>query len=75
MSQHLRLIELAILLAAAMWPVFLFASKIDQDEYMKTGFSVLSMVTYQIATRVYSSWKGRHIQVDNDCPQEEHYGC
>jgi hypothetical protein len=45
-----RLIELALLLVAATWPTFMFASSVDGDEFLKSGAATATVIA------IYTLW-------------------
>ena len=46
-----RLLELVVLLVAAMWPTFFFAGKIDGDEWLKAGSGTGTVLV------IYAAWR------------------
>lgn len=54
-----RIVELALVLLACLTPVFLFADRIDGDEFIKGGAGAgLAGIVIAVGT-VYTTWKNK----------------
>jgi len=53
-----RLVELAIVLTAALAPLFLLASEVDGDEFTKAGSGIFLAATTAAIFTAYRLWKG-----------------
>lgn len=52
-----RLVELALMLAVAMVPMFWFARDIGPDEFVKGGFGIAIGVSVGAVTAIYRMWR------------------
>jgi len=52
-----RLAELALVLVAALTPLFILAKEIDGDEFVKAGSGVFLAATTTVVIGAYKLWK------------------
>lgn len=56
-AELLRLLELIVIVGASISPLFIMASKIDDDEFWKAGASVGIAVTAGVVAASYRLWR------------------
>lgn len=54
-----KLVELGLILTAAVAPLFLLASKVSGDEFVKAGSGVFLAGTTAAVIAIYRAWKSR----------------